>query len=334
MLWFRKTAAATRERSVYSFGGDDGEPGFAVRRWLAIFAVGVVLLGIVGHVTYVRDTTFAGARSQGLIAANLLSQNSARLFDMAEYLAVDLESRIDGQSWDAIASDRKLWEDMKRAAARFPYVSAVSLFDANGTIWFSTLGFPPPAFPVQEREYFKAHLERTAPGTGTNSAVSQPLRGSVGNRPIFFVTRPLRNADGTLYGVIGVSLRTEYFKSFLETFQLPYSPTLQLVRQSDGTILAREPGEPLHEVVRVSEPLLSAVTSGRLTQPLETETRIVTLQRLPQWPVYAVVSFDRAGVDAAWKAAVVDFVVIGAVAVAALVALAALAPAGSRRPWD
>lgn len=330
MLWFKKAGGVTRARSIYSFDGEDEEPRFAVKRWLAIFAVGVVVLGIVGHVTYVRDTTLAGARSQGLIAANLLSQNSARLFEMAEYLAIDLESRIDGRDWQSLGDDRALWESMAKAVARFPYVSAVSLFDPSGDLRFTSLEHPTPTFSAADREYFRSHLVSKTRTEG-ESIISRPLWGSVANRPIFFVTRSVRDADGTLVGVIGVSLRTDYFKNFLETFQLPYQPTLQLVRQTDGTILAREPGEPLADVVQVEDPVLATVTSGRLTHPLETDAAIMTVQRLPQWPVYAVVSFDRAAVDAAWKTAVVDFVVIGAVAVAALIALAALAP--SRRSF-
>lgn len=325
MLRFRKADGGDRGRSVYSFDTDDDSPRYAVKRWLALFAIGVVLLGVIGHVSYVRETTFATARSQGLIAANLLSQNSARLFDMAEYLAVDLEGRIGGRGWDAIAADRDLWEGTARAVARFPYVSAVSLFDTTGDLRFTTLAHPAPPFSAGDRDYFRAHLIGNAP-TEAESIVSRPLWGSVANRPIFFVTRALRAPDGELRGVIGVSLRTDYFKNFLETFRLPFTPTLQLVRQNDGTILAREPGEPLADVQRVDEPVRSVVGSGRLTQPLETDAAIVTVQRLPQWPVYAVVSFDRAAVEAAWKAAVVDFVVIGAVAIAALIALAALAP--------
>ncbi|SOD96652.1 hypothetical protein [Caenispirillum bisanense] len=330
MLRFRKADGADRGRSIYSFDTDDS-PRYAVKRWLALFAIGVVLLGVIGHVSYVRETTFQSARSQGLIAANLLSQNSARLFDMAEYLAVDLDGRIGGRGWDAIAVDRELWEASARAVARFPYVSAASLFDTTGDLRFTTLAHPAPSFSARDRDYFRAHLVSNAPAQA-ESIVSRPLWGTVGNRPIFFVSRGLKGPDGSLIGVIGVSLRTDYFKDFLETFQLPFHPTLQLVRQKDGTILAREPGEPLSDVERVGEKVRASLASGRLSQSLETDTAIVTVQRLPQWPVYAVVSFDRAAVDAAWKAAVVDFVVIGAVAIAALIALAALAPGRRLEP--
>lgn len=331
MLWARKRGATARERSIYSFDSPDEEPRFAVKRWLAILAIGIVLLGIVAHVSYVRENTIQDARSQGLIAANLLSQNSARLFDMAEYLAVDMESRIAGRSWAHISADRDLWDAMDKAVGRFPYVSAVSVFDAEGVTRFSTIKFPPPDFSVSEREYFRQH-QRIATQGGLESAVSRPLAGTWANRTIFFVSRPIRNADGSLRGVVGVSLRTDYFNNFLETFHLPFKPTLQLVRQNDGAVLAREPGEVSTGGEIVELPVRDVVTAGRVTQPLETDSAIITVQRLPQWPVHAVVSFDRAAVDAAWKAAVVDFVVIGAVAVAALIALAALSR-GRRASW-
>ena len=85
------------------------------------------------------------------------------------------------------------------------------------------------------------------------------------------------------------------------------------------------------DIEHVPEPVAATVTAGRLTQPLETPQALITVQRLPQWPVHAVVSFDREAVEQSWKSAAVDFVVIGAVAIAALIALAALVP--GRRPF-
>ncbi|GAA0569166.1 hypothetical protein [Caenispirillum bisanense] len=331
MLRFRKAAGDTaRERNVYAFDMPDEEPRFAVKRWLAIFAVAVVILGVVGHVTYVRDNTFAAARSQGLIAANLLAQNSARLFDLAEYLAIDTVGRVSGRSLEDISADRALWQTLSATVSRFPYVSAVTLVDTEGNVRLTTLDFPPPPLNVLDRDYVTGHLNRPA-GAREESLVSRPIFGPLAKRPVFFVSRPWHGPDGTLLGVVAVSLRSDYFQSFLETFRLPYNPTLQLVRQRDGAVIVREPGGEVVDIQHVPEPILTTVTSGRLTQPLETAEALITVQRLPQWPVHAVVSFDREMVEQAWKSAAVDFVVIGAVAIAALIALAALVP--GRRPF-
>ena len=333
MLRFRKSEsseASPRERPVYAFDLPDEEPRFAVKRWLAIFAVAVVTLGIVGHVTYVRENTFAAARSQGLIAANLLAQNSARLFDLAEYLAIDTVNRVAGRSLEDIAADDALWRALNATIDRFPYVSAVTLVDTEGTVRLTTLEFPPPQMNVLDRDYVTGHLNRRADAP-EESLVSRPIFGPLAKRPVFFVSRPWHGPDGSLLGVVAVSLRSDYFQSFLETFKLPYTPTLQLVRQHDGAIIVREPGGAVVDIEHVPEPVAATVTAGRLTQPLETPQALITVQRLPQWPVHAVVSFDREAVEQSWKSAAVDFVVIGAVAIAALIALAALVP--GRRPF-
>lgn len=297
--------------------------------WLSLAAVAIIVAGIVGHVLEVRDNTHAAARNQARTASQLLAENTSRLIDTAEFLLEDVAERVAPMPWAAAASDYALWQRLAADASRFEHVEAIWLNDAQGQLQQVSLRFPSPASDASDRDFFRYFADG-----GRGSFISEPIVGRVTNEPTFLLTRPLLGGDdGTVFrGIVSVTLDTSYFSDFLETFDLPYNASIMLVRAADGRVLTSEPESATGQVVQ--EPLRSRIREDVFVSGFQEPGAVGWIRRLPEWPVYAVVRFDRAAIDAAWRGGVVNYVVIGGLALIALIGLAAYARAVERAVRD
>ncbi|WP_404380751.1 hypothetical protein [Caenispirillum salinarum] len=296
--------------------------------WLSLAAVAIIIAGIVGHVLEVRDTTRAAAQTQARTAAQLLAENTARLMDSADFLLDDVADRVQARPWADIASDAALWRGMAADAERFEHVEAVWLNNADGELRQVSLRFPSPASNASDRDFFRHFAEG-----GAGPFISEPIIGRVTKKPTFLLTRALTAPDtGAFRGIVSVTLDAAYFSSFLETFALPYDASIMLVRAADGRVLVSEPEARTGRVV--SAPLLERVERGVSVGAFQDADTIGWMRRLPEWPVYAVVRFDGRAIDAEWRDSVVNYVVIGGLALIALIGLAGYARAVERSVRD
>lgn len=281
--------------------------------WFAATAVVIGLLGLVGHVIKVRQNVYAAAYAQATTAADLLAENTARLFDAADYMIADTSDRTAALDWGAVEHSKALWTDLKQRSSRFPYVDAIWLNDATGRLRLSTVAYPVPASNAYDRNFFQAHLQ---PDQG--ATVSEPILGRVTKVPTFLLTRRLDEPDGSFRGIASVTIDPWYFHDFFGRFHLPYAASLQLVRSVDGSVLARQPGPPASEPGTASPTLRKAIDANPEGGLFADDSSIGAFVRSAGWPTYAVVRFDRAAIEAAWHEQVVIFLLAGGLTLIAL----------------
>ncbi|WP_343865996.1 hypothetical protein [Caenispirillum bisanense] len=292
--------------------------------WLSLAAIAIILAGIVGHVLKVRQATYDAAAAQSRVATDLLSQNAGRLLDSADFLVETVRERVAGRDWAAIAADRALWQSLRADAARFAHVDAVWLNDADGQLRLVSHAFPAPSSDASDRDFYRHFADSDDVGP----YVSSPLVGRVTQVPTFLLTRRIAPADGgDMAGIVSVTLDSAFFASFLQTFALPYNASMALVRHQGDVLVAMPPSTA--EDVR--DDVLAVAVPGAVLARIDDDEQIGWVRSLEQWPLYAVVRFDRAAVDAVWIEAVTPYAVTGGLALLSLMVLAALAYAAERR---
>lgn len=302
-----------------------------VLMWLSLAAVAIIVTGIAGHVVQTRTQAYDAAARQAQTATQLLAENTARLFDTADFLLEDVEGTVERMSWPAIATDRALWAALRDDADRFDGIEAVWLNDARGRLRLVTLDFPAPHSIASDRDFFRHFAEG-----GQGPYISEPIVGRVTGRPTFLLTRPIIDKPtGTWRGIASVTLDGAYFSTFLETFALPYDATIRLVRSVDGRVLASEPaGAETTGGEETDGAAPAHLEPGMASAAIDEPDAIGWVRRLSDWPAHAVVRFDRAAIDRAWIAQVASYVVIGGLALIALVGLAGYARAVEKATRD
>ncbi|WP_141415208.1 hypothetical protein [Caenispirillum bisanense] len=293
--------------------------------WLSLAAMAIIVAGIVGHVLKVREATYGGALEQARVSTDLLSENAGRLLDTADFLVDSARARVAGRTWDAIAADRSLWQGLKADADRFEHVDAVWLNDLAGNLRLVTHAFPAPVSNVLDRDFYRHFADgRDGP------YISQPLVGRVTEEATFLLTRRLNGPDGKLRGIASVTLDPDFFADFLETFELPYGADMTLVREQGDVLVSDPPGGGAGAAAVAAAQARDVIGHGVLSGPISDERVIGWVKRLDEWPLFAVVRFDRAVIDDAWVDAVTPYAVIGSLALLSLLGLAGFAHAGER----
>lgn len=296
--------------------------------WLSLAAVAIIVAGIVGHVLELRDATYRAAQTQARTATQLLAENTARLFDAADFVLEATAEEVAGRPWDEVAADRRLWADMAADARRFQYIEALWLNDAEGMLRQSTIAFPTPPSDAADRDFYHHFADG-----GTGPYISEPIIGRVTNEPTFLLTHALKGPGNRFRGIASVTLDAAYFSSFLETFSLPYDASIMLVRGIDGRVLTAEPEPTLHGET-VAPAVMERLEAGVVTAVLDEGDSVGWVRRVEGWPVYAVVRFQRDAIDKAWFEQVTTYVVIGGLALIALIGLATYARAVERAARD
>lgn len=304
-----------------------GSVAAPVLMWLCLAAVAIILAGVVGHVLKVRQTTYAAATAQARVATDLLSENAGRLLDSADFLVETVRERVAGRDWEAISTDRALWQALRADAARFAHVDAVWLNDADGQLRLVSHAFPAPASDASDRDFFRYFRD----GDDAGPYISSPLVGRVTQEATFLLTRRIAPADGgDMAGIVSVTLDSAFFADFLQTFGLPHNASMALVRHQGDVLVALPPGT----AADVGEDVAAVAAPGMVLAMIDDDEQIGWVRSLEQWPLYAVVRFDRAAIDATWIEAVTPYAVTGGLALLSLMVLAALAYAAERRQQD
>ncbi|MCO6415046.1 EAL domain-containing protein [Siccirubricoccus sp. KC 17139] len=140
------------------------------------------------------------------------------------------------ESFAAKAGSRETHLALRARAAALPQLRSVFLTDASGQVLSSTLSWPPPQRSVAERDYFR----RLQAGPVFDRTVSAPLRNGITGDWNLVLARRLVAADGSFLGLIGVSVRLDYFEDFFRRLALGPGNSISLFRR-DGTLLARYP---------------------------------------------------------------------------------------------
>jgi signal transduction histidine kinase/CheY-like chemotaxis protein len=165
--------------------------------------------------------------------------------------------------------------------------------------------------------------------------VAAPVRGQISGQNLFRMARLRSMGDGSPGGVLFASMAPEYFVRFYRS--VTAGDDSVTMGRADGTVLVRDP--PVTTGVEVMSPQsgfmrgISRVDRGlyRTTSELDRITRIHAYQRIGSYPVYVSYGLSLAGVAREWRANLLTFGFIAALAALSLSSLSLFALRAARQ---
>ncbi|MEK9970713.1 MAG: ATP-binding protein [Ferrovibrio sp.] len=120
---------------------------------------------------------------------------------------------------------------VRESLAVSPSLRNILIVDADGVVLTDAVGRVSPGTSFVDRGYYRAHAETEA----DQLYIAQPLKGRASGDIVQVLSRPIRNADGSLLGVIAAVLDPDKFSSLEDGFDLALGGRIALLG-SDGVV--------------------------------------------------------------------------------------------------
>ena len=211
-------------------------------------AVAVLLLVLLGNAivaTYeLRSNSLAQRQAQIENLSLVLSEHAAQtLFSASTALdsivtvvkAAGLQSE---QQYRAFAARPEQFELLASKTRANPILSVATLIGSDGKVINFSRSFPPPDIDLSDRDYFR-HFSRTS---SPDTFYSIPVENKGNGQWVFYLARPVNNAQGEFLGAVLVGVSAEVFSQFYARLGASLGPgsTLLLYR-NDFTLMTRWP---------------------------------------------------------------------------------------------
>ncbi|MGQ9365507.1 sensor histidine kinase [Azospirillum sp. ST 5-10] len=274
-------------------------------------AVAVLLtVGTLGLFAW-RDRAAAFDRAAG-VAANvslLVAEHAARLVETSDLILRQVVAAADDAAGGPVPADRATWDRLVALSDSMPYVAAIRLVRADGTVALTTRRFPaaaPDGTPLRADAESLRSLGDGRGGLHIARVDVDPASGE--DEPLIVLSRPLAAPSGAFRGIASVAVSPRYVREIYRAFDIGYGTEVALLRP-DQTVLVREPGEP---------------------SPAAADA-LVARHRVDGFDLEAEVTIPRAGVNALWSAQAERYLLYGAAALLAVGGLGTLAFQRARR---
>jgi len=299
-----------RARSTTAPGFDDTDTGVAtpLATWLRAMVWGAVLVPLTafvaaawwGYEHAVREAQATAERS-----AVLVRGQAQRTFEIARDIAHRAEDAAAGDDDAVRGRESEIHARLADMVAGLPSVVNLNVWDAQGRPLARSDRFPTDRMgSVADRAYFLQQQNAPLP-----LGISEVLAGRQTGLELVNATIRRRAPDGTFGGVVAVSLSPTYFRDYYRSLATdnPALARLVLVR-TDGAILASWPptGPGADRHVAIDDDVFTQVRAGERSGQIEArvgaddDTRIVSFQRVGDFPLYVTASVSRAAMLAGW----------------------------------
>src|SRR4051794_31281359 len=138
-----ETRAAARRRSRAAF--------------LCFIAASVVVPVLLYGFAAYRDWNIVEQEGRDRVryVRDALAEHVLRAFKTQQFVALAIESRIRGRTWDEIAASPELRQFLAEIEAQFPEVHGIWLADAAGVLRMASREPPAPGLDVADRDWFR-----------------------------------------------------------------------------------------------------------------------------------------------------------------------------------
>jgi len=173
-------------------------------------------------------------------------------------------------------------------SGQFPEVSGFRVMDASGNLLYASGGaLHSPGFA--DRDYFNTPLLKSGNALYFSEVVVDELSG----RSFLFVIQSVRDADGSLLGLVVAPLDLDVLAKNFETINVGSKGVVAIWRADDGRLILRRPALPGRiNQAQESDSLYRRVQSGervgtmRLPARLDEVERVYAFQRIADYPLY------------------------------------------------
>jgi diguanylate cyclase (GGDEF)-like protein len=192
---------------------------------------------------------------------------------------------------------------MLQANAKDSYTGVVTILDANGKLLNWSGAWPVPDVDLSDRDYFKTLKIDPSPGREVLQPVFSRITG--GWKTLF--ARRLTGPNGDFLGVVARGVEPAQFERFFSTVTLARGATIAM-HTLQGTLLARYPHveKMLGRNFRSGPPRQQMVfeldhTTTRLYSPIDGKERLISAQRLRDFPLVVIATTTADAALADWR---------------------------------
>ncbi|MGX9443273.1 bifunctional diguanylate cyclase/phosphodiesterase [Nitrobacteraceae bacterium UC4446_H13] len=213
---------------------------------------------------------------------------------------------------------------MLQADAKNSYTGVVMIIGANGKLINWSGAWPTPDIDLSNRDYFQSLKIDPSPSREVLQPVFSALDGSW--RTVF--ARRLTSPNGDFLGVVARGVESTQFERFFSSVTLAQGGSIAM-HTLEGTLLARYPhvAKMIGRNFKIGQPRQQMVfeqdhVTTRLNSPIDDEERLISAQRLRDFPLVVVATTTADAALADWREQ--TRFLIGAASLSALIIAAIL----------
>ncbi|HEY8382462.1 MAG TPA: MHYT domain-containing protein [Microvirga sp.] len=248
---------------------------------------------------------------------SLIAEHALKVFENNEQVLRRADERLGSVPPGEIRTSFDINVYLNRIVEDLDHLEGIGYVGPDGRLVAVSQSFPAPAIDLSSRDYVA-----NAQAQGRRSFVSAPVSGTISGRSFFRLSRARLTSDGQPNGVLFASMDPAYFLRFYRSVA-EAGDSVTMIRR-DGAVLMRDP--PVTTGVQVMTPqsgLLSGIARAergtyRTTSELDQVTRIHAYERVGTYPVFVSYGLSLAAIEREWRANILSFGVIAALAALAL----------------
>ncbi len=256
---------------------------------IALVLVGFLAWGVQTELQQQRAAEARSAKHQAQVLATVLTEHVQRSFEQADVVAKMISERVIAQGYGV-----DLAALARQGTIPLDVFVQVGVTDAKGMLRASTVdNFKP--IDLSDRAHIRVHLADPAHGP----YISKPLLGRASGRWSIQYSRAILGADGSMHGVIVISLDPTYFSTFHQQVDIGEHGTISVIGTEDRTVRTQRAGNTFSagQELPSDDTLFRALRGARHGTYDQTDAdgsaHFVGYDSLGKYPLALVVAYDR-----------------------------------------
>jgi signal transduction histidine kinase len=276
-------------------------------------ALGVITLALICTIVgtnliflgNLRESTLQTAEANLARYSLTLAENADRSFKSLDLVLSSVGDYLARKGVTDLASYRRLTSDqethflLKEKIAGLPQIDAVMMIDAEGRLINFSRYWPIPEVDISDRDYFKT----LKANPNLASLVSAPVQNRGSGTWNIYVARRLNDRNGKFMGLLLGAMSLQYLDNFFGATSLGLNTSISLVREEDGTLLARFPPTDM-----IGTPSSGggqrALAAGGTIRELSAQDNLMRLRAarmLPNYPALVSVTQTEESALRSWR---------------------------------
>lgn len=274
--------------------------------WIAVVAMSIGAQG-----TAERDAA-RDVATLGIVIGEQVTRTLAAIDQTLKFVAYEF---LENPSPDRLA------ELVGAGVVPMDNLVLLGFVDANGILTQTERGPDKSALDLSDREHIRVHLDRRTDGL----FVGKPVLGRASGRWSIQLSRAVREADGSLLGVIVAAMDPSYFERFWERAKLASTDRVELIG-TDGVVRARNSESTQALMSGLQRPELPVIATNdgghfRDHDSFDGVERLSYYKRLENLPLILTVGVDESVIAKAVASQQQAYIKLGAVATLAILLL-------------
>lgn len=257
--------------------------GRAILCVLAAFLLGYVWINSYYQLQIAKNDALEAVRSDANNYARIIDEHASRTILSADQASIFLANR-----YNDLGNRLDLKEFAQSGMFMGDMINQVAVIAGNGDLAISNL--PTQKINLSDREHFRVHLMQDT----ARIFISKPVLGRLSKKWSIQLSRRVNSADGSLNGVVVVSLDPFYFTRFYEDIKLGPAGLITIARE-DGTVLARRSNtiSDIGQDISKGEAFRAALARGQgdliTRSTLDKKMRVFAYRKLAAYPVVVII---------------------------------------------